>query len=171
MVGLPGTRSRARKGCRGQPIGGNPLQFGTFRIPFALTGSSYRAGSRLSKDVAVSRLNELMTGSLPAGRRTVGKPMLGLLFALCLVLAACGGEPLDPNQGNPPDSTSCATATAISLTAGQATVVDPSANNGCIRFPAADAGGAEYLIAAAATNGHESAAGSSTGYELRAVQG
>lgn len=101
----------------------------------------------------------------------MGKPVLGLLFASCLVLAACGAEPLDPNQGNPPDSTSCATATAIALAAGQATIVDPSANNGCIRFPAADAGGAEYLVVAAATNGHESGAGSSSSYELRAAQG
>lgn len=94
------------------------------------------------------------------------KSVLGRLFALGILVAGCGSEPLDPNRGNP-DAVTCSSPTDISLAVGQATVIDPSSDSGCIRFPAAGAGGAEYLYVAAATNGRESATGSSSSYALR----
>jgi hypothetical protein len=92
---------------------------------------------------------------------------IAVTTALAVAVAACGGEPLDPDQGDPNGLAGCTDPVEVVLAVGQSTVVDPAAGNGCIRFPAAGAGGAEYLYVASATNGSETSSGTSTSYSVQ----
>jgi hypothetical protein len=87
--------------------------------------------------------------------------------ALAVALVACGGEPLDPDQGDPNGLAGCTDPVEVVLSVGQAAVVDPATGNGCIRFPAAGASGAEYVYVASATNGSETSSGTSTSYSVQ----
>lgn len=90
-----------------------------------------------------------------------------------LMLAACGGDPVDPNPNPsppppppPPPAGACASPVSISLAVGQHTIVNPSSGSGCVRLPAAGAGGAEYLYAAVSTAGQETPNGVTVGYKI-----
>ncbi len=99
---------------------------------------------------------------------------LNRLVFLTALVAACGTEPEDPDNGGgtppppppPPPAGNCAAAIDIALQPGQHTIVNPSQGGGCIRLPAAGGAGAEYVYAAVATNGTETSLGSSVTYRL-----
>ncbi len=108
-----------------------------------------------------------------AGSDSVKSIQAAWLLVPVLMLAACGGDPVDPNPNPvppppppPPPAGACASPVSVSLAVGQHTIVSPSSGSGCVRLPAAGAGGAEYLYAAVATAGQETPNGITVGYKI-----
>ncbi|MGH7560606.1 MAG: hypothetical protein ACRENB_06260 [Gemmatimonadales bacterium] len=95
------------------------------------------------------------------------RPSANGLVTLLAAVAACGGDPVGPNNSIQSPSVACASIPPVQLAVGQHVVVDPATTSGCIRVPAAGASGAEYLLVLTSTAGTETQNGVSGTYLLR----